>query len=132
MLSARENPEASHSENELKRLVDIVGNGLDLGWIIDLHESLSELVGQASDIYSEFEELKESLVSGKLDLSAKSRSEIAKILRRLIAFNNKSQKERRAFEAVGLGECVYDAESQLKAVRKALRLIEERGALSCQ
>lgn len=115
------------SQKELKRLANIAGDGLIVGWVIDLQEELTELVDQASEIQSMFDEVKESLNGGRGQLDPKSRSKIAQGLKRLIAFNNRSLKEMRAFEAIGLGDCVYAAEPQLKELRRAARLLKRVG-----
>jgi hypothetical protein len=112
----------SLASEELKRLITIADDGFILGWIVELHETLSEVSEQALDIASKLDELKELIASEKPILSPDTQTKLATALRRLIAFNNESQKEKSAFDAVGLGDCVYDADEQLEALRKALRL----------
>jgi hypothetical protein len=122
MAVSQKSISASLASEELKRLITIAEEGFILGWIVDLHESLSEVSEQVLDIPSKLDELKELIASEKRKLSPENQTELATALRRLIAFNNKSQKEKHALDAVGLGDCVDGAEMQLEALKKALRL----------
>jgi hypothetical protein len=118
---------AALASDELKRLISLADDGFILGWIVELHEGLTEIRDYALDISSTLDELKELIASEKAVLSPDTQTKLATVLKRLIAFNNKSQKEKNAFDAVGLGECVNGADMQLEALRKALRLVR-RGA----
>jgi hypothetical protein len=125
-MSTELNKWSAPSQSELKRLLTVAEDGLIVGWIIDLQESLSEMADQASQMHSDFEHLKEKLLRGKTELSSKTRRKVGETLKQIIAFNNRSQKEKDAFDAVGVGDCAYDVDTQLGAVRKAISLIEKQ------
>jgi hypothetical protein len=110
------------SVKELRRLVSLANNSFLLGWLADLQESLADVSEQVAETGSRLNELKQSLASGKPKLTETERRQMAMIVRRIIAFNNRSAREKKAFDAVGLGSCVYEPETCTRDVRKALRL----------
>jgi hypothetical protein len=121
MLSNKFNVDAP-TYNELKRLSRVTADGYPLCWLSALREHLRQADQIARETYSHLDDLKE-LLARPPTLSAAARHEIASPLKRLIAFNNKAEKEKAAFDAVGFGECAEEADFQLKAVRRAMRLV---------
>lgn len=54
------------------------------------------------------------------------RYELASSLRRIIAFNNKSAREKATFDAAGLGSCCDELDMYAAEVRNALSLVAKR------
>lgn len=108
------------TNKELRRLVKIASNG-GVGWVSSLHEALEDACEQAMETSRGLDDLGE-LLTKRHKLSGTVRGEVAKRLKRIIAFNNQANIEERAFEAVGLGWSVWEADNPLRQVKKALRI----------
>jgi hypothetical protein len=116
--------EKSLSEGELKFLFELAYESYNFGWISDLHESLSDVVEENAKIWSALDDIKDLLEKEDIRLGSKSRQRIVLTLKRFIAFNNRSERERIRFNEVGLGDCLEEASVQLKSLTKVLRLME--------
>jgi hypothetical protein len=114
---------------ELRTLMHLANDECAIGWIESLAEYLTECSGQARDLYSELDDTSELLARvNEGDLAAKDRIEIARTLKRLIAFNNETAKQNGAYERVGVGDCVDGIGAQLKAIKKVRKSLARRWA----
>ncbi|ANW00090.1 hypothetical protein [Bradyrhizobium icense] len=107
------------SVKELRRLSRIANDGFLLGWLVELQDSLATQSESICRAYSRLDELKGLLASGRPTKA--ERCEMASILRRVIAFNNRSEREKEAFDAVGLGSCANAPQMAMADVKRALQ-----------
>ena len=110
------------SIRELRHLISIANDGFLLGWLVDLQESLAGVSDKVMETCSRLDDLKQSIESSQREMTEAERCQMAMIVRRIIAFNNKSTREKAAFDAVGLGNCAYEPDACLREVGNALRL----------
>ncbi|WP_338691745.1 hypothetical protein V5279_36075 [Bradyrhizobium sp. 26S5] len=122
-MLARQKAGGVISHRELKRLISIADQGMVIGWIDDLRESLSDLSEDALKFNSTFYDVKDAYKIAGENLEPENRNKIALILKRLIAFNNAANAEKKAFDSVGVGDCVFETKEHLKALKTALKLL---------
>ena len=118
--------ELAPSNNELKRLAAMANDGYLLGWLVDLRESLDDKAEKIVKTYARLDELKQWVAHGQPKMTEDERCELASSLRRVIAFNNKSAREKATFDAVGLGSCCDELDMCASEVRNALSLAAKR------
>jgi hypothetical protein len=114
---------------ELRTLMHLANDECAIGWVESLANDLMECSDQARDLYSELDDTSELLARvNEGDLAAKDRIEIARVLKRLIAFNNETEKQKSAYERVGVGDSVEGIGAQLKAIKKVRKSLARRRA----
>jgi uncharacterized membrane protein YvbJ len=120
---------AKPTMKELRTLMHLANDECAIGWIESLANYLKECSVQARDLYSELDDTSELLARvNEGDLAAKDRIEIARALKRLIAFNNETAKQNGAYQRVGIGDCVDGIGAQLKAIKKVRKSLATRRA----
>jgi hypothetical protein len=127
MARRRDELTRTASIKEIKQLLSLATQTYIAGWIVNLHEYLSDPGQQAMELQSELDDLAELLKrANSADFGPESRRKIAHALKRLISFNNESRREKDDFEKVGVGWCVEAIGGHCNAIKRANKIITKQ------